>query len=269
MPDGFTLKRRGGITWLEPDIFEGRVRAAFMTRLGGVSHGIYESLNLGLRLGDDRESVLENYRLAGEAVDIDIKRLVAFRQAHTDIVVTASGPLAGCAFDPEVTAEADGAVTNETGLPLGVYAADCVPILLYNPKARCAGAVHAGWRGTASGIAAAAIKRMTGDFGSNPGDILAAIGPRICGGCFETGPEVARAMEEAFGLGAEGHISQHGEKHRIDLGALNAMWLTRAGVPKSSIAVSDMCTMERRDLFWSHRGTHGERGVQAAFICMP
>ena len=267
MADGFSFRERGGITWLEPDIFGGGVRAAFMTRLGGVSRGIFESLNLGLRLGDERGRVLENYRRAGNALDLDIERLVAFKQVHSDTVVRADGRLAGCAFLTDIM-EADGVMTCEPGLPLAVYSADCAPILLFDPDTRCAAAVHAGWRGTAAGIAAKAVDSMMDAFGAVPGRILAAIGPRICGCCFETGPEVAAEMASALGDEAERHIRSAGGKLFIDLGALNALWLARSGVKESNIAVSELCTAERVDLFWSHRGTRGERGVQAAVICL-
>ena len=149
-------------------------------------------------------------------------------------------------------------------MALVCFAADCTPVLLFDPVRQAIAAVHAGWRGTAQGIACKAVLRMQEEFGCAPEDIRAAIGPCIGCCCFEVGPEVPDAMREALGADAEAAIEPRGEKAHVDLKLLNRIWLQKAGV--QVIDVSPDCTMCHPDRFWSHRVTGGARGSQAAII---
>ena len=245
----------------------GGVAHGFSTREGGVSQGIYASLNLGFLRGDLRENVVENYRRFCGAIGADVSSLVLSNQVHSDVVRVCTSADRGAGFDWPGDYEADGLMTDVPGLGLVVFAADCLPVLLYDPVRRAVAAVHAGWRGTALGIVSRAVEQMGACYGSQPENILAAIGPGISRCCFETHEDVPNAMTEALGSGALRFIEvlPNGKFH-VDLKGLNALRMERAGVPAEQIAVSPDCTVCQSGKYWSHRVTRGERGSQAALI---
>ncbi len=258
-----------GVGVLTCDAFTaaGGVAHGFSTREGGVSEGIYASLNLGLNRGDAREKVLENYRRFTAAIGADYDGIVCAKQVHGDTVRAVTTADRGKGIHVPGDFEADGLVTDVPGLCLAVFTADCLPILLYDPVRRVAAAVHAGWRGTAMGIAGRAVEKMTDGYGCRPGDILAAIGPGISLCCFETDEDVPNAMTEAMGAGALRYIQvRDNGKFHVDLKGMNALRLERAGLTPEHIALSDVCTMCSHDRFWSHRATRGQRGSMAAMI---
>ncbi len=236
----------------------------FTTRLGGVSTGVFESLNLGLHRGDDFSNVAENYRILGNALGFSKEDLVLTWQVHSDIVRVVSRADAGKGYDHRSYPQCDALVTNTPGVALMVFTADCTPILFYDPVTGAVGAAHAGWRGTALGIAQKTVQTMASRFGTRPEDVIAAIGPNIGACCFETDRDVPEAMLSALGQEAEPYITQKGEKFHVDLKAMNRLWLRRAGV--ENITLSDSCTACQPHRFWSHRVTQGQRGSQGAVI---
>ncbi len=238
----------------------------FSTRFGGVSEGHLASLNLGIHRGDKPENVRENYRILGEAVGFDLKNTVFTKQIHSDIIERVGPAQAGRGLLWEAAEGCDGLVTNAPGVVLTVFSADCTPILFYDPVARAVGACHAGWRGTAAGIAAKVVQRMTAEFGSVPGNVRAAIGPCISQCCFETHADVPDAMLRAMGEEAGACILPKGEKFLVDLKGLNALWLRRAGVEQ--ISVAEECTACQPERFWSHRRVGDRRGSLAAMITL-
>lgn len=254
---------------VSPCLTKAGVAHGFTSRLGGVSEGIYASLNLGGNRGDDPGRVRENYRRVCEALEVDMGKLVFSGQVHGDVVRRVTLADGGKGLDRKVDYDADGLVTDEPGLTLVVFGADCLTILLCDPERKVAAAVHAGWRGTALGIAARAVEIMVRDYGCREKDILAAIGPGISKCCFETGPEVPLAMKEALGEEAFPYISpERTGKCKVDLKGLNALWLNRSGVETTNIDISSECTLCAPETYWSHRYTKGERGSQAALICL-
>lgn len=255
-------KKIGELEYLTAEII--KVPHGFTTRFGGVSQGHLSSLNIGIRQGDDWNNVLENYRILGRSIGFDVKKLVLSHQIHTDIVrcVDASNCGEGL-FTPELP-ECDALITNQPGIALAVFTADCVPILLHDPITGAVGAVHAGWRGTVASIAGKAVATMTAQFGTRPEDVRAAIGPSIGPCCFETGRDVPEAMVAAFGEEAEKFIRPSGDKFYVNLKEINALVLRRAGVRHMDI--SDACTACQSHRFWSHRVTQGLRGAQGAII---
>ena len=252
--------------YLTSDVFSDGVVHCFTTRRGGVSTGYLESLDLGVHRGDDWNNVYENYRRLGEAVGFTPEQTVFTHQTHTDIVARVGAADRGWGLFREVEPERDGLYTNEPGVALVCFTADCTPILLYDPVRHAVAAVHAGWRGTAKGIAARCVEATVRDFGTDPADLEAAIGPCIGPGCFETGPEVPEAMLAAFGDEASQFIRSAGAKYYLDLKALNALWLRRMGVTK--IDLSCDCTRCQPERFWSHRLTGQARGSLAAIIML-
>lgn len=236
----------------------------FTTRLGGVSRGYLESLNIGTSRGDDPENVVENYRRLGAAVGFDVQNLVLSRQVHSDIVHTATARDRGAGLFAPHLEDCDALITRTPGLALVVFAADCTPILFWDSRTHAVGAAHAGWRGTVSAIGARVVEEMGRQFGSRPQDIRAAIGPNI-GQChFETNADVPQALRAAFGREIEQWIQPRGEKFHVDLKGINRWILNRAGVEQ--VEVSDACTVCSSHRFWSHRATGGQRGSQGAII---
>ena len=238
----------------------------FSTRLGGVSEGYRASLNLrgSGPEPDDPARVRENYRLFCSALGARPEGLVLSKQVHEDTVrhVTAADAGKGLFCPADYTADA--LVTNESGLNLMVFSADCIILLLHDPVTRSIGAVHAGWRGTALDLPAKAVREMGRLFGAEPASIRVAIGAGIGPCCFETHDDVPDAMRAAFGSGADRFIHPHGTKWTVDLKALNDWRLRQAGVEQ--IDICPLCTVCHPELYWSHRKTGDRRGVQGALI---
>lgn len=233
-----------GLTYL---LFPGLAREpglvhAVSTRHGGVSPAPYATLNLSLSVGDHPDRVRENRRRLARALGLDERQVVSARQVHGASVwqVTDAGA---------ATPEADILVTARRGVFLAQRFADCVPILLWDPRHRVVAAAHAGWRGTALGVAAAAVRALAARFGSEPGDLRAAIGPSIGPCCYEVGPDVARRFADhptCQRPAADGRAY-------LDLWELNRLALRAAGVAEERIEVARLCTRCRTDLFFSHR----------------
>ena len=242
---------------------------AFSTRFGGVSEDGLASLNLGFNRGDVRERVIENYRLLGAALGIDVMRAAYTKQVHgTHVRLVTDADRCG-PTDP-AHCDSDGLVTNVAGLPIFCFTADCVPLLLHDPAGGTAGAVHCGWRSSVSDIPGVAVGLMR-SLGSRPGDIRAAIGPAIGYCCFETDADVPEAVERWLGGDTEGLIRRKDlpGKYLVDLRGALRRRLIQLGLSPEHIAVSDECTRCLHDKYWSHRYTRGgPRGSQCAVICL-
>ena len=241
---------------------------AFTTRFGGVSAGHLASLNLGVSRGDDPKNVRENYRILGQAVGFDPLAVAGTHQVHGKAIRVVTAEDRGALWVPELGWDCDGLITNEPGIPLAVFSADCGTVLLYDPIRQAIGAVHSGWRGTALGIAKEAVLAMEQSYGSKPEDLIAVLGPCISVCCFETGPEVPQAMRDALGQQAEPCIRQTGpEKYHVDLKAINRLWLESCGV--NAIDVCPACTACEPDRYWSYRRVGDARGSLAAIVTLP
>lgn len=235
----------------------------FTTRHGGVSTGHLSSMNIGCGRGDSEENVTSNFMILAEALGIGTESLVLTRQTHSDIVRVVTGA-DHSGLDHRSYPECDALITDDPGTGLVIFTADCTPILFWDQVTGAVGAAHAGWRGTAEGIAAKTVEAMMRNFGCRPEDIRAAIGPNIGACCFQTDADVPEAMIRAFGAEAEQFIRYDGKKYYSDLKAINALALRRVGV--SRMEISGDCTMCQHDRFWSHRYTRGVRGSQGAII---
>ena len=235
----------------------------FTTRLGGISDGIFSSLNLACHRGDSEENVAENFRRIGNAMGFDPRSVVLTRQTHSDIVRIVTDADCG-GLDHHQYPECDALVTNTPGIALVVFTADCTPILLHDPVTGAVGAAHAGWRGTAADIAGKTVRAMTDAFGCDPANIRAAIGPNIGFCCFETDADVPTALLDTFGTDAQQWIRPCGHKYYVNLKEINALALRRTGV--QHITISQSCTVCQSHRFWSHRVTRGQRGSQCGII---
>ena len=267
--NGFIEKSRGPLSWTEAELLAEvpGLTHAFTNRSGGVSEGIWASLDLGYNRGDDPAHVDENYRRLCAALGLKRDRLAFTCQVHGDVVrpVTAADAQAR----PPAPWDADGLVTNEKGLALFVFIADCIPILLCAPEAGAVGTVHAGWRGTVADIAGKGVRALVREYGARTGNVRAAIGPGIGPCCFETGPEVAAAVRALELENGEDFVHDDGNgKFHVDLKGVNRALLLRAGLLPEHIAVSGECTRCLHEKYWSHRATNGQRGVQAGVIML-
>lgn len=266
------ITKEGVLFTRSPAIHQsGQVAHGFSTRIGGVSQGIYESLNLGFTRGDDPEKVAENYRRFFSAVDCNPSQFVMTNQVHGDVVRAVTTADLQSHFYPHEgykpqDFEADGLITDLPGVALVIFGADCLPILFHDPVRRVIAACHAGWRGTASGIAERVVEKMA-FYGCKPEDIRAALGPAIGQCCFETHEDVPNAMTSALGVSVTPYI-RPGEpgKFHVDLKGINQMRLTRKGLLPEHIDCTDHCTACDANRYWSHRVTQGQRGSQAAVI---
>ena len=245
----------------------GFVNHAFSTRLGGVSTGEFNSMNMSFGRGDTDENVHENYRRLCEAIGTDYNDLVASAQDHKTFVRRVTKDDRGIGiYRPRDMESVDGLITNEKGVALVTYFADCTPVLLADTKNHAIGSCHAGWRGTVGKIAGITVRRMCEEFGTDPADIKAAIGPAISKCCYEVDEPVARrVMELGLDTGKIVFPKDNG-KYVIDLLETNKQILMSAGVKESNITVSDVCTRCNHDLIWSHRATNGRRGGMCAII---
>ena len=240
----------------------------FSTRLGGVSPAPFDSLNLGANRGDTPQRVAENFRRFCAAVGSTPETVVKNHQVHGCAVRRITSPEEAVPLSQPGTFPADALVTDVPGLCLTVFSADCIPVLLFDPVRRVAAAAHAGWRGTAAGVAYETARVMAADYGCDPGNLLAAIGPGISACCFETHSDVPDGLRAGLGREAEAFIRPlpGGEKFQVDLKGTNAHWLEKAGLKPERIAVCTLCTACRSDLFWSHRRLGQARGSMAAMI---
>lgn len=265
----FTQQTRNGVVFHTADAFTaaGGVAHGFATRLGGVSTGPYAQLNLGITRPDERAAVRENYHRFCAAIGADVTSLVMTHQVHEDTIRQATrADVLDDLLDP-LDYQADGLLTNQPDLCLTIYYADCIPVLLYDPVHRAIAAVHSGWRGTSLGIAPQAVAKMTALYGSDPGDILAAIGPGIGPCCFETHDDVPSAMVQRLGEDILSHCVPlaHG-KFSVDLKGIIHWQLTQAGLADGHVDTLSLCTACHPELYWSHRKMGDQRGNHAAML---
>lgn len=246
------------------------IRHCFTTRAGGVSQGIFRSLNLSFTRGDDGAAVLENYRRVASAMGTDITQVVTSDQTHTTNIRLASRADAGKGVvRPRDYLDVDGLITDTPGLLLAAFFADCVPLYMVDPRHRAIGLFHSGWRGTAERMGEKGVRAMADAFGSRPKDLICAIGPSICGDCYQIGGDVAEIFAERFPE-CRGQILRRDERGDIylDLWQANLRILLDAGVPEQQIAVTNLCTCCNPEELFSHRASGGKRGNLGAFLML-
>ncbi|MDD4699372.1 MAG: peptidoglycan editing factor PgeF [Oscillospiraceae bacterium] len=248
----------------------GILRHAFSTRLGGVSTGMYSTMNLSFSNGDNLSSVKENFMRICNTIGVDFRKCVVSKQTHTVNlrVVDESDVGKGVTRDRDYD-DVDGLITNIPGVVLVTQFADCVPLLFCDPINKVIAASHAGWRGTVGKIGALTVQKMHDVFGSNPQDIIVGIAPSIMQCCFEVDEPVYKEFCNLETVNTE-DICEHKDnnKYNIDLQKTNKIILENAGIKPENITVTDLCTKCHADVFHSHRATGGKRGNLAAFISL-
>lgn len=246
------------------------INHAFSTRLGGVSEGEFTSMNLAFNRGDNPECVTENYKRLCKSAGFEFESLTASAQDHHTFVraVTKADRGVGI-YKPRDMESVDAIITNETGVTLVTYYADCTPLYFVDTKNRAIGLAHGGWRGTVGKIAEKTIQKMTELYGTNPADITAAVGPAISVCCYEVDKPCIDNFYALENLDKEKFIfPKDGGKYMLDLLECNRQILVSAGVKPENITVSDVCTNCNSELLWSHRATKGHRGTMCAFMCL-
>jgi len=220
-------------------------------RRGGVSRAPFDSLNLGLHVGDNVDDVLENRSRAASELGATLDDLVVANQTHgsTVAIVDESDRGRGARSLDDALPETDGLVTETPGLVLCVLVADCVPLLLIDEKAGRLGVVHAGWRGAASGIVASAVATLRA-LGSSPEDLTAIVGPSIGLHQFEVGEEVVEALRLS---GQSNRVNRQGSRPHVDLAGVVADQLVEAGLEQRNLTVSQQATGRAHGEYFSAR----------------
>lgn len=241
----------------------------FSTRLGGVSEGTFASMNLSFSRGDDPEKVTENFRRIAAAVGFDPADLVLTDQVHkTEIHEAGRADCAGADLTQKKLEEIDGLITDVPGLMLGTSYADCVPLFFVDPVKKAIGLSHSGWKGTVGKIGQKTVERMKERYQTDPGDLIAVIGPSVCPSCYEVSREVAEEFQRQFKPEQWAEFLQEKKdgKFQLDLWLACRYSLLEAGLQKENIEICGVCTRCNSGLLWSHRATGGIRGGMMAFL---
>lgn len=265
----------GILPMVESPLFqrETGLQHGFSTRKGGVSKEHLASLNLSFSVEDAKENVLENFWRIGERFGKTPEDFVLSKQSHETKVLKVGTKDRGKGITKDRDYEGiDALITDEKGIILSCFSADCVPILFYDPIHKTVGACHSGWRGTKGKILQNVVEKMRKHFSSNPAEILIAIGPSICKEQYVVSEDLALSFLEDYpDLGEDTaspiqRISK--DKFQLDLWDLNRRIALDCGIKEEHISISGYCTMENPELFFSHRYSQGKRGLQGAFICL-
>ena len=266
------LQEKNGVLFLSypafselPGFYHG-----FSTRKGGVSKGIYASMNLSFTRGDKEEDVRENYRRIAEAIGFSVDSIVCADQTHTTRVRVVTEEDRGKGVTrPKDYQEIDGLVTNVPGVTLATFYADCVPLFFIDPVNRAAGLSHSGWRGTVDRMGARTLEVMEKQYGTNPESVYAAIGPSICQKCYEVSGDVAEQFLAEFAPYREDKTliyKKENGKYQLNLWRANELVLTEAGIRPQNLSFPDLCTCCNPELLFSHRASKGKRGNLCAFL---
>jgi len=251
-----------GITYLTSELLEFyNVKHGFFMRHGGTSPFPWKSLNMATSVGDSSENVIENRKRIADSLKIGKFEFYDLWQVHSNEVVIAGKPRQR--GEPHL--KADAIVTDKVELALLMQFADCVPILLYDPERKVIASAHAGWKGTLSGIAAETVKVMVEKYKSEPGKIIAVIGPSICREHYQIGDDVASKVNSVF-KPEEKVLTYTKEKIFMDLSAANKILLEKMGI--KNIEIMDICTFCNKDDWFSHRGENGKTGRFASVIAL-
>lgn len=244
---------------------------AFSTKIGGISTGQYESMNLSFTVGDDVSNVVENFHIFAKNAKISTDSMVYSHQTHTTNVMKVTKDMGGMGIDRERTySDIDGIVTNETGLCLVTSYADCVPLYIVDPIKKAIGLSHAGWRGTVNNIAKNTVELMINEYGCNPVDLKVFIGPSICAECYEVSEDVAVEFAKAYGTNVFEKIliPKDNGKFKLNLHEANRINFIKEGVATDNIEITDICTCCNSEILFSHRATKGKRGGLCAFLML-
>lgn len=259
------------ITFPKLDAYKDDMIHGFSTRKGGVSQGYLGAMNLSFTRGDDWENVLENHRRFAQTLGYDEKKLVFSNQVHHTAFhkVTKEDCGKGIVRESDIL-EIDGLVTNEPGVPMITFYADCVPLFFYDPQHKVIAMAHSGWRGTVEKIGGKMVAYMHEEYGCDPDNIVCAIGPSICQKCYEVSEDVAQHFTDVFGdaYGETLLYRKENGKYQLNLQKACEITLLASGIRKEHLDVTDLCTCCNPDWLFSHRASNGKRGNLAAVMML-
>lgn len=288
----FHEQQEGNISYITFPKLEatGIVNHLFTTREGGVSEGEFSSLNLSYTRGDNSDCVTENYRRVAKALGCEVTDIVCSDQTHTvNIRKVTSQDKGKGVVSPKDYTDIDGLITNEPGIALATFYADCVPLYVVDVRNRAIGLSHSGWRGTVQKMGEVTLQEMNRAYGTRPEDVRVAIGPSICQSCYEVSEDVAREFIAVF-PNAEQYEREYRScfvdideteriedrqclcyrkadgKYQLNLWFANYMVFREAGVTQEQIEITDVCTCCNSELLFSHRASLGKRGNLGAFL---
>lgn len=265
------VNEKEGVTFLTYPAFEEmpEIVHGFSTRLGGVSEGIYSSMNLSFTRGDKDEAVKENYRRIAAAIGFEMESIVTSDQTHTANVRRITEEDRGNGITkPRPYKDVDGMITNVPGIVLATFYADCVPLYFVDPVHKTIGLSHSGWRGTVAKIGKVTVEKMREEYGTKPEEIYAAVGPSICQDCYEVSEDVAEEFRHAFCpkyWDALFYKKENG-KYQLNLWEANRIVFLEAGIPEDHISMPNLCTCCNPEFLFSHRASKGKRGNLGAFL---
>lgn len=267
------VQKQNGVVYLTFPILErlDGITHAFSTRLGGVSEGDVGTLNLSFSRETDREKVAENHRRLAAAAGYPVERMVFSSQTHTTNVRVVTEEDQGKGYTARQDFDdVDGLVTNVPGIPLVTFYADCVPLLLVDPVHRAIGCSHSGWKGTVANMGKETLKVMEQEYGTDPKDVYAAIGPSICQDCYEVSSDVIVQFRRAYPeeLWPLLFYPTSEEKYQLNLWEACRQNFLAAGMLLEHIAMPDICTCCNPGFLFSHRASHGKRGNLAAVLML-
>ena len=265
------IRKNGDVVYLTfPSLErETAIYHGFSTRVGGVSEGIYRSMNLSFTRGDLEEAVRENYSRISSAIGFSAESIVTSDQTHTTNVRVVTEEDRGCGITkPRSYTDVDGMVTNVPGLTLATFYADCVPLYFYDPVHRAIGLSHSGWRGTVGKIGKVTVETMTREYGTRPENVIVAIGPSICQDCYEVSEDVIEQFRNAFEEKDWNSLfyAKPNGKYQLNLWKANELVFLEAGITQEHLSFSNLCTCCNPEFLFSHRAFQGKRGNLAAFL---
>ena len=265
------MNEKNGVEYLTYPVFEQLpdIVHCFSTRIGGVSEGIFSTMNFSFGRGDDDNAIRENYRRMGDAVGFSIKDVVASNQTHTtNVRLIREEDRGNGVVCPNAFQDVDGMITNIPGLVLATFYADCVPLYFVDPVHKAIGLSHSGWKGTVGKIGKVTIEKMQEEFGSAPDQILTAIGPSICQDCYEVSENVILEFRNSFSQKYWDRLFYRKEngKYQLNLWEANKIIFLETGIKEEHISMPGICTCCNPEVLFSHRATHGKRGNLAAFL---
>ena len=249
----------------------GIVKEGFTTRLGGVSEGIFSTMNLSFTRGDEEEAVRENYRRLASALDVDYDKFVFTDQTHTTNVRKVTAEDAGNGLTRERKFhDIDGLITDVPGLVLSTFYADCVPLYFVDPVHRAIGLSHSGWKGTVHRMGQKTIEAMGEAFGTKPEDLRVCIGPSICRDCYEVSEDVIEQFKEAFEkkYWEDLFYKKENGKYQLNLWKANELIFLESGILPEHMAITNVCTHCNSKILYSHRTMGNNRGNLCAFLAL-
>ncbi|MEE1086089.1 MAG: peptidoglycan editing factor PgeF [Schaedlerella sp.] len=249
----------------------GVVKHGFSTRIGGVSQECFSTMNLSFTRGDREEDVRENFRRMASSIGVRCEDMVFSQQTHTTNVRIVTEEDRGNGFVRKLPyTDVDGLITNVPQICLVTFYADCVPLYFVDPVKKAIGLSHSGWRGTVGKIGKVTVEKMQREYGCDPKDIIAAIGPSICQDCYEVSEDVINQFKENFKKDNWEQLFYKKEngRYQLNLWKANELIFIESGILPEHIAVTNICTHCNSDVLFSHRRTGNERGNLAAFLAL-